>query len=95
VKDTDTLPEENEPAVEELAAEAADAQAEIEAAPESAEELEQEFEDIFSSSPRAKRVNVEDAEDEKPLVLTDDIDPEDFFASLKEKLRENIDPEEE
>ena len=93
VKDSDKLSD--QPDAEELAAEAADAQAEIEAAPESAEELEQEFEDIFSSSPRAKRVNVEDAEDEKPLVLTDDIDPEDFFASLKEKLRENIDPEEE
>ena len=52
-----------------------------------------EFEEIFSSSgTTAKRVNVEIAEEEgEPLSFTDDIDPEDFFANLKDKLRENFD----
>ena len=36
-----------------------------------------------------------DYEDEEPMTFTDDIDPEDFFASLKDKLRENIETEDE
>ena len=57
---------------------------------------EPEFEEIFSSSgkPHASRVNIEE-EDTPPISFTDDIDPEDFFASLKDKLRENIETEDE
>ena len=63
--------------------------------PEKEKESEPEpvYEDIFSSSSgnRARRVNL-DAQ-EKPISFTDDIDPDDFFASLKDKLRENIEDE--
>lgn len=58
-------------------------------------EEKSELEEIFSSSgTTAKRVNIETAEEEsEPLSFTDDIDPEDFFANLKDKLRENFDVE--
>ena len=81
VKDTDVLPEQPE--------------APVEAQPEeSAEETVREYEEIYSTSPRyAKHVNVQEKEEEPPISLTDDIDPDDFFASLKEKLRENIETE--
>ena len=52
------------------------------------------YEDIYSSSGKpttGRRVNLE--AESKPISFTDDIDPEDFFASLKDKLRENIDDE--
>ncbi|MBQ3265411.1 MAG: asparagine synthase (glutamine-hydrolyzing) [Ruminococcus sp.] len=60
-------------------------------------EPEQVYEDIFSSSGKgtARRVKVEEEEDEAPISFTDDIDPDDFFASLKDKLRENFDSDEE
>ena len=82
VKDTDVLPEQPE--------------APVEAQPEeAAEETVREYEEIYSTSPRyAKHVNVQEKEEEPPISLTDDIDPDDFFASLKEKLRENIETEE-
>lgn len=64
----------------------------VEEAPEPEPEPEPEYEDIFSSSGNtARRVNL-DAE-EQPISFTDDIDPDDFFASLKDKLRENIEEE--
>ena len=53
------------------------------------------YEDIYSSSGKpttGRRVNLE--AESKPISFTDDIDPEDFFASLKDKLRENFDSEE-
>ncbi|HBE15975.1 MAG TPA: asparagine synthetase B, partial [Ruminococcaceae bacterium] len=68
--------------------------------PEQKEEKEEDviepvpaYEEIYSSSgnPTARRVNLE--AESKPISFTDDIDPEDFFASLKDKLRENIDDE--
>ena len=52
------------------------------------------YEDIYSSSGKpntGRRVNLE--AESKPISFTDDIDPEDFFASLKDKLRENIEDE--
>ena len=59
------------------------------------------YEDIFSSSGKkstgktARHVNVEpEEEEEPPISFTDDIDPEDFFQSLKDKLKENFDSEE-
>ena len=66
-----------------------------------AEEAQPDFEDIFSSSgkPEEKRhmtfADGEAEEEEAPITFTDDIDPEDFFAGLKSKLRENIEVEEE
>ncbi len=69
--------------------EESEAESEAQAAPETAPE----YEDIFSSSgTTARRVKVE--EEAPPISFTDDIDPEDFFASLKDKLRENFDSEE-
>lgn len=63
---------------------------------EEAAEPDPVYEDIFSSSgTTARRVNIEEAEEEQPISFTDDIDPEDFFANLKDKLRENFDSEEE
>ncbi len=51
------------------------------------------YEEIYSSSdnPTSRRVKLE--AESKPISFTDDIDPEDFFASLKDKLRENIEDE--
>ena len=60
-----------------------------------------EMEEIFSNSgraPRAARVNIEEINEEEEAIpaLTEDSfeNPEDFFESLKEKLRENIIEEE-
>lgn len=73
-------------------------------AEEKAEEPEQSsMEDIASSSgkPAERRRmtfvdgEAEEEEDQPPIVFTDDIDPEDFFAGLKSKLRENIEVEED
>ena len=70
-------------------------QQEAQAEPEEKNEPEREFEDIFSSSGNtARRVNIEEEEEEKPISFTDDIDPEDFFNNLKSQLRENFDSEE-
>ena len=90
VKDSDAV----EAMKEELQPEAEPA-AEPAPEPESEQEPERVYEDIFSSSGKpARRVHVEEEEESQPISFTDDIDPEDFFASLKDKLRENFDSKE-
>ena len=54
------------------------------------------YEDIFSSSEGKTTRHLtleEEDEEEPPISFTDDIDPDDFFKSLKDKLRENIEDE--
>ena len=77
--------------------EAEEAQAAEEAAEpvESGQPEEPVYEDIYSSSgKKARHVNIEE-EEEAPISFTDDIDPDDFFASLKSQLRENFDESDE
>lgn len=69
--------------------------------PEEEPAQERVYDDVYSSSgkPAEKRRLTfasadEDEEDEEPpLTFTEDIDPDDFFAGLKSKLRENFDEE--
>ena len=74
---------------------------EVEAEAEPAEARESEISEVEAEpeqSAQKRRMTFESAdeeeeEEERPLTFTDDIDPDDFFAGLKSKLRDNFEEE--